>query len=216
MIKTNFSVLLILLLLTSCRSPSYVSTAYHKVDGASESDSSKDDDRVVIFNATIRISVESADSLNRTLVELSKKYEGYAVSLGNKKSTIRVAAKNLNKALAELSKAGKIKSKVLSGDDVTDEYRDYTLRLENASKARERYLELLARAENVEAALKVEKELERLNLETEDLKGKINRLKHLSDFSTIDVTIDERHKLGLLGYVGKGIYEGIKWLIVRD
>jgi hypothetical protein len=213
MTKTKFSALLILLLLTSCRSPSYVSTAYHKADDGLET---KDDARVVIFNATIRISVKSADSLNHTLVELSKKYEGYAVSLGNKKSTIRVSAKNLSKAIADISKAGKIKTKALSGDDVTDEYKDYTLRLENANKARERYLELLARAENVEAALKVEKELERLNLEIEGLKGKIDRLKHLSDFSTIDVTIDERHKLGLLGYVGKGLYEGIKWLIVRN
>jgi hypothetical protein len=168
MIKTSFSALLILLFITSCRTPSYVSSSYSRTDaaGATESDSSKEDSRVVIFNAEIRISVKSADSLNNTLVALSKKYGGYAVSLGNKKSSIRVSAKNLNKAIAELSKAGKIKSKVLSGDDVTEEYRDYTLRLENANKARERYLELLARAENVEAALKVEKELERLNLET--------------------------------------------------
>lgn len=225
MTRTIFSLLLISSFLFSCgsadystvtRTPRYRAGSPGSTDYLSENNFAQDTGRVVIFNATLRLSVTNADSLNHMLVALCKKYNGYAVTLGNKKSVIRVSAKNLNNTIADLSKAGKLKSKVLSGDDVTDQYKDYAIRLDNADKARLRYLELLARAENVEAALKVEKELERLNTETESLKGKLERLRHLSDFSTIDITIDEKPKLGLLGYIGKGLYAGIKWLFVRN
>jgi hypothetical protein len=88
--------------------------------------------------------------------------------------------------------------------------------LDNASNARKRYLELLAKAETVEAALKVEKELERLNGEIDSLEGKINQLKHLSEYSTITVYLEEKVKPGILGYVGIGLYESVKWIFVRN
>lgn len=177
---------------------------------------SKQEDRMVVFDATLRISVQNADSLNRKLTGVFKKYDGYAVTLGNDRSTIRVNAASLNKAIADIAQLGKLKSKTLKGSDVTDEFKDFGIRLDNAEKARQRYLELLSKAENVEAALKVEKELERLNGEIEILKGKRERLEHLSDFSTIDIYIDQKQKLGILGYASVGAYKAVKWLFVRD
>jgi len=83
-------------------------------------------------------------------------------------------------------------------------------------KSRERYLELLARAENVQSALLVEKELERLNSEIEFLKGKLNKTSHLVDFATLTISIKEKVKPGLLGYVGIGLFEVVKWLFIRN
>jgi hypothetical protein len=77
-------------------------------------------------------------------------------------------------------------------------------------------LELLAKAENVEAALKVEKELERLNSTIDLLKGKMNRINHLAEFSTITINLKEKKKPGIIGYVGIGIYRSVKWLFVRN
>jgi hypothetical protein len=181
-----------------------------------KSNFSQQEDRVVIFDATLRLRVNNSDSLNRSLTEVFKKYNGYAVTLGNDRSTIRVGAVSLDKAITDIARLGKLKSKTLKGSDVTDEYKDYGIRLDNAEKARQRYLELLAKAENVEAALKVEKELERLNGEIESLKGKLDRLRHLSDFSTIDIYIDQKEKLGVLGYASVGVYKAVKWLFVRE
>jgi hypothetical protein len=178
--------------------------------------SSATESRVVIYKASLQMVVNSADSLNSRLVDIAKKYGGYAVSLGNRHSAIRVTAPNLLQALGELSTHGKISTQSISGNDVTEEYRDYGIRLDNANKARQRYLDLLQKAENVEAALKVEKELERLNGEIESLKGKIERLKHLSDLSTIEVSMEEKRRIGILGYVFVGLYQGVKWLFVRD
>lgn len=172
--------------------------------------------RVVIYNADLTLVVKNTDSVNAFLTRLANKYEGYVVSLGNETSVIRVKSNFLSDAINDVTTTEKVKRKTISGDDVTEEFEDYNIRLENATKARQRYLELLTKAENVEATLKVEKELERLNTEISLLEGKIKRMQHLSDFSTITVSLEKKIKPGILGYIGIGLYKGIKWLIIRN
>jgi predicted nuclease with TOPRIM domain len=106
-------------------------------------------------------------------------------------------------------------SKSVSTTDVSDNYADVKIRLDNAEKARTRYLELLAKAENVEAALKVEKELERLNTEIDQLRGQMIKMEHDVRFSTLTVSVNQKQKLGPLGYLFVGIGKGIGWLFVR-
>lgn len=175
-----------------------------------------DKPRVVLYNASITLLLKAPDSLNKKLPLLTKKYEGYVMTLGDNLSTIRVPAAQLTNVLQELSAMGKVKARSLSGQDVTDDYTDFTIRLDNAEKARLRYLQLLEKAENVEAAVKVEKELERLNGEIDLLKGKLARFDHLAAFSTVTIHLEKKHKIGLLGYPFVGLYKGIKWLFVRD
>ena len=76
-------------------------------------------------------------------------------------------------------------------------------------KSRERYLELLAKAESVEAVLKVEKELEQ-NTEIDLLKSRVERFDHLVIYPTIEVNIKERCKKGILGYIGLGVFKAVK------
>jgi cell division protein ZapA (FtsZ GTPase activity inhibitor) len=183
-----------------------------------EAKSAKDNisGRMVIYNAALSITVTLPDSTNARLTDIANKYDGYVVTIGNHKSTIRVKSNQLKLAVDDISKLGKITYKRISGEDVTDRYVDFQIRLENAKKARERYLELLEKAENVEAALKVEKELERLNGEIDSLEGRLKQLMHLSDYSTITISIEEKRKLGVLGYIGVGLYKGVRWLFVRN
>lgn len=204
-----------LILFSSCeslnvsRSPSYKTSA-------EETGGEKTNSRVVVYHAKAELTVSNVDTVNYQLTQIAKKYDGYVVTLGSKQSSIRVKAVFLQNAVEEVLRSGNVRRKIISGLDVTEEYNDFTVRLENANKARQRYLELLARAENVEAALKVEKELERLNGEIDLITGKLNRLSHLSDFSTIDVELAEQKKIGVLGYIGIGIYKAMKWLFVRN
>lgn len=224
--KRVIFILIVLSSLSACRSTSSSALSKNpsKYESVSESDNlfSKDFEknmdfkRVVIYDATLDLVVKNPDSCNQFLTILASKYEGYVQTLGNRVSVIRVRASKLNDAVSEISDYGKLKYKLISGRDVTDQYRDYDVRLNNALKARERYLELLSKAENVESALKVEKELERLNIEIDSLKGKISQLNNLSDYATITVNIQEKIKPGILGYIGIGIYRSVKWLFVRN
>lgn len=174
------------------------------------------EEKKILFSAFLSLKVENPDSANFYIKNIAKKYDGYASQIGTYQTIIRVKSDSLNSALKAISNLGKVESKNISAKDVTDEYTDYQIRLENAEQARKRYLELLAKAENVEAALKIEKELERLNEKIDLLKGKISRINHLSEFSTITIELKEKKKLGILGYVGKGLYYTVKWFFVRN
>ncbi|HMO38388.1 MAG TPA: DUF4349 domain-containing protein [Saprospiraceae bacterium] len=172
--------------------------------------------RMVLFSAALDLVVADADTAAAALVRIAERYNGYAAEIGTTRTIIRVESARLNEVIQDIAQLGKLQRKNLQGQDVTDEYLDYEIRLENATKARDRYLELLAKAENVEAALKVERELERLNETIDLLKGRMNRIEHLAAFSTITVNLQERKKPGVLGYLGLGLYHSVKWLLVRN
>lgn len=173
-------------------------------------------ERKILFSAYFSLIVNNTDTANARILKIADKYNGYANEIGTYRTVIRVRSNRLNEAVREISRLGKVKNKNITGQDVTEEFRDYQIRLENVKKARSRYLELLAKAENVEAALKVERELERLNETIDLLKGKINRLNHLEEFSTIHINLQEKKKPGILGYIGLGLYHSVKWLFVRN
>jgi len=236
--KSLSSLLLALLFLTACVShrsaryspaPESVASSSRSSEGYSEvrarqavpdqtrtgGDVGDPQKRLIIHNARLTVVVENPDSANVRLTKLAAATGGYVASLGNQHSTIRVKAEQLPYALAEIGKLGRIADKVMYGNDVTEEYTNYQIRLDNATRARARYLELLAKAENVEAALKVEKELERLSVEIEMLEGKIKHLSHLAEFATINIHFREKVKPGVLGYVAVGLYKSVRWLFVR-
>jgi len=174
----------------------------------------KDPERVMLYNASMTISTKKPDTIQKKVIAIAKKYDGYMLSTGSNSTVIRVKSDNLKTAIADIEKTGKIKNKNIYADDVTDEYRDNNIRLENAEKARTRYLELLQKAQTVEETIKVEKELERLNTEIDLLKGKITRIDHLEDYATITVYIKKKHQPGPLGYIGIGLWKVFKVLFV--
>jgi len=172
-------------------------------------------ERKVIYNARLTLTVKNIDSANAFITSLVNNYEGYLVTVGNSKTEIRVKSIFLNNTLSDLNKIGTVTNKNVFGQDVTEEYFDNEIRLENAKKTRQRYLELLQKAENVATTLLVEKELERLNGEIDIIEGKLKRMNHLTEFSTIDIYLEQKEKLGILGYVFVGLFKGIGWLFVR-
>lgn len=172
--------------------------------------------QIMIYNADLNLDVKNPDSLPARFSDLARRYQGYILEMSTSRAVIRVKTDGLKSAVSEIDQMGKVTYKNISGQDVTTEYRDNEIRLQNAEKARQRYLELLAKAANVDETLKVEKELERLNGEIELLKGHQNRLNHLIEYSTITVNFREKPKPGILGYVFIGLYKGVKWLFVRN
>ena len=172
-------------------------------------------DRMIIYNAFLELIVEHPDSVSERISSIAKQYGGYLSASSNRRNQIRVKSENLEAAIADLSQMGKVKFKNIIGEDVTEAYTDFQIRLENAQKTRDRYLQLLDKAENIDDILKIEKELERLNQTIDLLKGKMNRINHLETFATITIDLFEENKPGVLGYVGVGLYSGVKWLFVR-
>lgn len=174
-----------------------------------------DQPRMIVYRARLVLRVVDSDSAAAAISRIAEKHGGYLVSLSNRSAEIKVKSGLLQAALADLALIGKLKSKDVDAEDVTGEYTDHQVRLENAQKARQRYLELLAKAENVEAALKVEKELERLNGEIDLMQSKLKSLQHQTVFSSIHILLEQKEKLGILGYVFVGAFKAISWLFIR-
>ena len=172
--------------------------------------------RKILFSAYLTVEVDIPDTASGALKTIAKKYGGYVQESGSNRTIIRVRSEQLQTALEDIAGVGHITNKNVVGNDITDEYLDIKIRLDNALKARERYLQLLEKAENVEATLKVEKELERLNETIDRLKGRVNKFNHLSEYSTITVTIEKKSQPGILGYIFLGMYYSVKWLFVMD
>jgi hypothetical protein len=171
--------------------------------------------KMLVYNANMGLTVKNSDTTISQITRIAEEQKGYVVSKSNYRITIRIESEKLEGTLAQVAKLGKMTSKSVSTTDVSDNYADVKIRLDNAEKARTRYLELLAKAENVEAALKVEKELERLNTEIDQLRGQMIKMEHDVRFSTLTVSVNQKQKLGPLGYLFVGIGKGIGWLFVR-
>lgn len=210
---------LFLLLINSCGMEKSAAYAYGdggNFGGSFEGKERQIIEKKVIYSTTIDLTVKVPDTASVQIGNIAKKYNGYVQQSGTTSCVIRVEEKFYKAAIDEISLLGRVESKNSYGEDVTAQYSDYAIRLENAEKARARYLELLAKAENVEAALHVERELERLNETIELMKGQMNRIDHLSSYSTITVYLKEKKKPGIIGYVGIGLYRAVKWLFVRN
>ena len=173
-------------------------------------------DRKIIYDASVTLQTDEPFQAGKELMPLANQFNGYVVRSDNKEVVLRIESKYLNEALDSLTNFGKIISQEISTQDVTDTYLDFEIRLGNAIHTRDRYLELIKLAENVEDVIRIEKELERLNGEIDLLKGKLNQLEHLTTYATITIQLREKIKPGPVGYVGLGLGKAIKWLFVRN
>lgn len=173
-------------------------------------------ERKMIYNAWITLSVDEPAKVRSEVEGLAKKYNGYVSETNNFRVILRVDTARLDEVMSHISSMGKVERQEMRGQDVTEDYADLSIRLENAERTRNRYLELLSRANTVDEILSIERELQRVNQTIELLKGRLNRYDNLIAYSTVSVSIKERVKPGVLGYVGIGLYRGVSWLFVRN
>ena len=199
---------------SSCGSGRDHAYSYSSVAKGDGDDYTKE--RKIIYDAYLDMTCDEPDTVFAQIRRIASKYEGYMSGFNSGSIKIRVKSRFFSKALEDIALLGEIQSKNIYTRDVTDQYVDLNIRLDNAEKSRQRYQELLKKATTVEEILKVEKELERLNEEIELLKSDIEDIDEQSDFSTITVNVEERVKVGPVGFIFKWTYKAVKWLFIRN
>lgn len=106
---------------------------------------------------------------------------------------IRVPAKNFDILLARISdNAGKIDSRNVQVEDVTEEYIDIDSRIKTKKELENRYKELLSKAGKVDEMLSIERELGTLRSDIEATEG---RLKYLTDQVSLSTLTVEFYEL---------------------
>ncbi|MDR0475265.1 MAG: DUF4349 domain-containing protein [Treponema sp.] len=175
---------------------------------------SENDDRMITYSISLELSVKNTDETKEILVEQVKNNKGFIVKETENYITTRIPTENMENFINNAKALGKIESETKTGTDITDQYRDNVIRLENLKNVHDRYLALLEKANTVTDILSIEKELERVNMEIEILEGRIKYAELSVTYSNITVRFREKVKPGPVGWIFYGLYRGIKWLFV--
>jgi len=150
--------------------------------------------RIVIYNAGYRTVVKDIEASLKATEAIAAELDGWVQKIRGESITIRVPVANYREAANRVEKLGRIAHRELEAADVTEEYVDLEARLKNAKAVRTRLEALLEKAEDVKAALEVEKELNRVGEEIERLEGKLKLLKNRVAYSTITVTFERVYR----------------------
>ena len=177
---------------------------------------SENDSRMITYTVNMQISVNNVDETRKILTEQIENLDGFITRESDNQITSRIPVEYMDEFLNITRTLGKVESESKTGVDITDQYRDNVIRLENLRNIRSRYLEILKIAETVSDILTIEKELERVNTEIEIMEGRIQYAQMSVAYSNITVRFNEKVKPGPVGWIFYGLYVGLKWLFVLN
>ncbi len=151
--------------------------------------------RIIVRTVGIGLIVDSVASSVDGIGEVAQQLGGWTVSsdrsaIHQGSVSVRVPAQQLDEAVRRIRALGiRVDWESSTSQDVTDEYVDSNSRLRSLRATEEALLNLLNKAEDVEDALEVQRELTDLQAEIESLEGRIKFLEQTAAFSLINVTL---------------------------
>lgn len=157
--------------------------------------------RKIIRHGNMSLEVESAEKALETVKSLVDSLGGYISneslsedSYSRKTGSIscRIPSENLDVAMEKLKGMGKVEDVSVSADDITDQYYDLEIRIENQKLLEQRLLELLKRQTNkLSDLLDVERELARVRTEIDSMEGRKRLWDNQIAYSTLHVNVYE-------------------------
>ena len=154
----------------------------------------------VIKTADVRIEVvrKEVEDAVRNSVSTAGRFGGFVVSTslegdgaGSATVVVRVPAESFERALAALEELGEVDSELISGQDVGQEFVDLEARIRNLESQEAVLLRLMDESRSVSDTIRVQRELQGVQLEIERLTGRLRYLKDQADMSTISVSFFE-------------------------
>lgn len=180
---------------------------------------------------TIEVAQGEFDGKYSEIKAVAARYGGYVVSADARSYgedlmrgtiSIRVASSvdNFDRAQNDIDALGNVKSRKISGQDVTEEYVDLQSRLRNYEAQEAQMLALMQRAQTIEEILSVQSRLSEVQSQIEQIKGRITYMESRTDFATITVDLRETKDGGAqeTGGTDWGFVESVEyagWLAVQ-
>lgn len=140
---------------------------------------------LLVYTATYFMAVFEVQATQDALVARAQSMGGVLTHRGDDRLVLRVPAGRFEEFLSGVGELGDVLHRDVTAEDVGEEFRDVTLRIRNLDVVRQRLEALLAQANTVEAALSVQRELERVTTELESLRGRQRYLADRVALSTI-------------------------------
>ena len=151
--------------------------------GSSPVQAAQIDDRLVIKEANLALTVPDTGTAVQTAVNLAESYNGYVLSQRQWETgdtttygelTFGVPAGQFEALLNALRTLGTVEDEQLSGQDVLDTAVDLQSRLENLTSNQARMRTFLEQTRNTTETLAVHQRLVRIENEINDLQGQLN------------------------------------------
>lgn len=120
---------------------------------------------------------------------LSSGVEGREARRGS--IVVRIPSDRFEAALASLRDLGSVERERVSGEDVGQEFVDLEARLRNLRAQEAVLLRLMNEAQTVTDTIRVQKELTGIQLEVEQIRGRLRYLHDQASFGTISVSMAE-------------------------
>ena len=163
--------------------------------------------RKVINNAFINLDIENYDEKFNQIIHMVTSKGGYvehsdtqykyyvpenpeqSLKVGN--ISVRVPENIFISTIDEIKALGIVTNFGMGGQDITMQYRDTASEVENLKIQEQRLREIMAKTNNVNEILEVERELSRVRGDINRLTGNIKRWDDLVALSTINISLNE-------------------------
>lgn len=150
-------------------------------------------DRKLIKTGSISLEVEQLAATEEAVLAWCQSFGGYVASSFNHETnaafTVRIPAVRFDDAMAAAGNLGRVRSRNISTQDVSEQFYDLRTRLDTRKILRDRLQSYLAQAKDMEDLLHIERELNSTLTEIESMEGRMRRLSNQIDYSTITVDL---------------------------
>jgi hypothetical protein len=159
----------------------------------------------IIKTAQITLEVSDVSAAVDSLKIVATQNGGYLSSSNMQKNynnrvtatvVIRVPQSSFESVMERVKASGTIKSASTQGQDVTEEYIDLTARKTAYQNQLDAYNRIMAKSDKVEDILKVQQQIERVQVELDRIEGRMRYLNSRIDLSTITVNLQEPEPVG--------------------
>lgn len=190
-------------------------TRVREAESASEGDEIDSSERevpsvpMIARTAGLTLTTKEFDKTRSALEEILKRHNGYMGELKvnapadagrTLTATLRVPGPQLEAAMAELKKLGRVEDESQGGEEVTQQYVDLQARLANGKHTEQRLAEILrSRTGKLQDVLKVELEIDRVRGEIEQMQAEKKELSKRVAFATLNTTVKEEYFAKLQG-----------------
>lgn len=154
----------------------------------------------VIKTATVELEVarDELAEATRESIAIAGRFGGFVLSTESRNDrsasstvVLRVPADSFERALADLEGLGEVKGEQISGEDVGQEFVDMEARVRNLEAQETVLLRLMDRAASVSDTIRVQRELQGVQMEIERLTGRLRYLEDQTDLGTITLSFVE-------------------------
>ena len=151
--------------------------------------------RVIVRTVDMGIIVPNVARSTDEILGMTRRYGGWLVNSDRSRKhqaalSVRVPAESLEEFVLDVRAAADgVEHETSTSQDVTDDFVDNQARLNGLRSTEARLLAFLEQAVNVEEALNVQVELARIQLEIEEIQGRLRFMAEVAAFSLVNLTL---------------------------